>query len=542
MGLRVSIRGARVLGSALVLLLALTAVLPATAVADTDAVPAPTVEHVPNDVGIHGHPLWDPWFDPAEFGYESHEYFISGTARATGSDDTADYTTRIVVNRPTDPAAFSGTVLLDWVNVTAQFENAVNTLTSIQFLLREGWAFVHVSAQAAGICCTPGLTPQAWDPVRYASLSHPGDQYANDMFSQVAQAIRGLSDVDPMDGLDVEVVIAAGQSQGGSRLSNYIATTAAEHGVIDAILAQAGGSKQYDEAPALPVIHLLGEREGTPSDPTPWPTYRLWEVAGSAHQDSWVGRQQTEGMSLRLLGMQQSRAQAEALWASAGNYGEQVDPRAGICVVNGALFPTRYASNAALATLDRWVRDGTPAPQPDRYTFDGGSLDRDTFQIAGGGLRLPPADLPVARYLSDSCNLGGITIPLTEVELIAEYGDHASYYASMVEATQASVLSGHLLAEDALDLLERACNARLRFLDSSTDPCEPAPNFASEFTPSPDPGDDPPASEEGTDEADDEGHDDVAGEALPSTGGGQALLALALVVLAAVGLALLRRR
>jgi hypothetical protein len=517
------------------LLMLLMATLPGLAVADTDPVPTPTIEHVPDDVGLHGHPLWDPWFDPAEFGYESHEYFISGTARATGSDDTADYTTRIVVNRPADPAAFAGTVLLDWVNVTAQFENAVNTLTSIEFLLREGWAFIHVSAQAAGICCTPGLTPQTWDPVRYAALSHPGDQYANDIFSQVAVAIRGLADVDPMDGLDVEVVIAAGQSQGGSRLSNYIATTAADHGVIDAVLAQAGGSKQYEQAPSLPVIHLLGEREGTPSDPTPWPTYRLWEVAGSAHQDSWVGRQQTEGTSVRLGSGQQSRSQAESLWASAGNYGEQVDPRSGICVINGALFPTRYASNAALAALDRWVREGTPAPEPPRYHFDGDALDRDAFQIAGGGLRLPPADLPVARYLSDTCNLGGKTVPLTEVELIAEYGDHDSYFAAMVEATEASVLSGYLLVDDALDLLERACNARLRFLDTSTEACGPAPSFSDEFSPAPDPGDDPPASD--TDEP-----ANAEQGALPSTGGGQALLALAFVGLAAIGLALLRRR
>ena len=50
--------------------------------------------------------------------------------------------------------------MLDWVNVTAQFENAVDTLEAREMLLREGWAFVHVSAQKAGLCCTP-LTPQA---------------------------------------------------------------------------------------------------------------------------------------------------------------------------------------------------------------------------------------------------------------------------------------------------------------------------------------------------------------------------------------------
>ena len=64
--------------------------------------------------------------------------------------------------------------MLDWVNVTAQFENAVDTLEAREMLLREGWAFVHVSAQTAGLCCTP-LTPKVYDPVRYAAINHPGD-------------------------------------------------------------------------------------------------------------------------------------------------------------------------------------------------------------------------------------------------------------------------------------------------------------------------------------------------------------------------------
>ena len=107
--------------------------------------------------------------------------------------------------------------MLDWVNVTAQFENAVDTLEAREMLLREGWAFVHVSAQSAGLCCTP-LTPKVWDPVRYAAINHPGDAYAADMFSQVAKAIRTdrAAALDPMGDLKVRRVIAAGQSQSAS--------------------------------------------------------------------------------------------------------------------------------------------------------------------------------------------------------------------------------------------------------------------------------------------------------------------------------------
>ena len=447
-----------------------------------DAVPTPGVERIPDDAGIHGHPLWDPWFDPADFEYTTDEYLVSGTATATGSEQTADYATRIVVTRPADPDDFAGTVLLDWVNVTAQFENPVNTLTSIEFLLREGWAFVHVSAQQAGICCTP-LTPKVFDPVRYARLDHPGDAFANDMFRQVARAVRAPSGTDPMAGLPVEVVIAAGQSQGGSRLSDYVATTATRHGPVDAVLQQAGGTKTYAQAPPVPVIHLLGDREGTPAPPTPWRTYRLWEVAGSAHQDSWVGRQQTEGQAIRLAtGSQLSRAQAEDLWASAGNYGEQVDPRSAVCVVNGALLPTRYVANAALAHLDRWARGGHPAPHADRFAFDGDQLATDRDGNTVGGIRLPPMEVPVARYAADLCNLGGITVPFTDLELADRYGDHATYHAQMVAATERSVDEGFVLPTDGRDLLARSCAARNRFGAAAADgPCHPTPDFADDL-------------------------------------------------------------
>ena len=125
-------------------------------------VPVPHLSDPPE--GIHGHPLWDSWHQLAPFGYQQREFFVSGEARAADGT-TAPYTTRIVVFRPRSDADFNGTVLLDWVNVTAQFENAVDILEARQMLLREGYAFVHVSAQSAGLCCTP-LTPKVWDPVR----------------------------------------------------------------------------------------------------------------------------------------------------------------------------------------------------------------------------------------------------------------------------------------------------------------------------------------------------------------------------------------
>src|SRR5438309_1718766 len=96
--------------------------------ANRAARPRPASRKRPVRVWIHGHPLFDSWFDLADIGYQQAEYFVSGTAKDPATGQSAPYTTRIIVTRPSNASHFNGTVLLDWVNVTAQFENAVDTL------------------------------------------------------------------------------------------------------------------------------------------------------------------------------------------------------------------------------------------------------------------------------------------------------------------------------------------------------------------------------------------------------------------------------
>ncbi len=435
-------------------------------------VPDPAVEGPIGATGIRGYPLWDSWFSLDELGYEEAEYFVAGTARNLTSGATAPYTTRIIVTRPTSPDRFSGTVLLDWVNVTAQFENAVDTITTHEFLLREGWAWVHVSAQAAGICCTP-LTPKIWDPIRYRSLSHPGDDYSFDIFSQIAQAFRSPAGVDPMDGLPVERILAAGQSQSASRLYDYVTEAQTDAGVIDGFLIHGGGSKLFDVPPAAPVLHLLSDAEASPEAPNTVVNYRLWEIAGTAHSDFYIGYHQVVGQGPRFAAGVRRPASADAeLHTIAGNYGEQPHPLHLACILAGASFPMRYAASAALHHLDAWVETGTPAPAGPRFEFAAdGSLATDMHGNTKGGVRLPPIDVPLARYASTICPLGGITIPFGDVQLRLLYPSHAIYYAKMVAATDASVAAGFLLPSDAADLLGRACAARNRWIGTPAASC-----------------------------------------------------------------------
>lgn len=435
-------------------------------------VAAPTVEG-PITGGIHGHALFDSWFDLAPFGYTQSEYFVSGTAASSTGAAPADYTTRIMVSRPVDPAAFNGTVLLDWVNVTAQFENAVDSVEAYPALMREGFAIVWVSAQAAGLCCTP-LTPEVWDPVRYAPLHHPGDDYAADMFSQIAEAMRTRNGVDPLDGLTAQRVLAAGQSQSASKLYSYVNTVQNTAGVIDGFLIHGGGSKTFDVPLSVPVLHLLSDREAVDDTPTNDPDYRLWEVAGTAHSDFWIGYQTEVGQGPRTFGDQPrvSKADWEKVIQTAGNYGEQVHPLDAVCIAAGATMPMHYATAAALHELSEWVRTGSAPPNGPRFQFNpDGTLAQDQYHNTLGGIRLPPIEVPVATYVSNPCQLGGITVPFSDAQLRLLYPTFADYYDQMQTATANSVSEGWMLPEDGADLMARACAARVRWQDLSTTPC-----------------------------------------------------------------------
>lgn len=130
-------------------------------------------------------------FNLAQVGYQEQEFFISGTAKsytsttplttdgvwnnivATGA--TAGYTTRVVVRRPIDPAKFSGTVIVEWLNVSGGVDAGPDWTLSHNELIRDGFAWVGVSAQWQGVQAAKGNAPAVvpGDPVRYAALSHP---------------------------------------------------------------------------------------------------------------------------------------------------------------------------------------------------------------------------------------------------------------------------------------------------------------------------------------------------------------------------------
>ena len=130
---------------------------------------------------------------------------------------SAPYKTRIVVYRPIDPKKFDGTVTLEWLNVSGGLDAGANWTMDHLEQIREGMVWVGVTAQQVGIVGGSNklVASQALhnaDPVRYGSLSHPGDQFAYDIYSQAAEAVRKAS-ATVLGGLRPKRLIAVGESR-----------------------------------------------------------------------------------------------------------------------------------------------------------------------------------------------------------------------------------------------------------------------------------------------------------------------------------------
>ena len=470
------------LASSIALLLALTVAAAAPA-----AVPVPVLEG-PVTGGLGSPFVAGTTFDLAEVGYEQEEFFMSGTAAAYTSDAaltpdgawsatrsalTADYKTRILVYRPIEPKKFKGTVLVEWLNVSGGLDAAPDWLGAHTEMIRDGMIWVGVSAQIVGIeggVSIPGIPPlglKTVDPVRYASLVHPGDTFSYDIFSQAAAAIRTPGAVDPLRGRVPRHVIAIGESQSAFRMVTYVdAVQPLEH-LFDGFLVHSrgggGADLSQDPQPVIPAasptlirddvdvpvltfqtetdllgLGFLGARQPDTD------RHRTWEVAGTAHADTYT--------------------------IATGMTDQGDDPGVAALVVTTTPIafiecsspinsgPQHWVLDAAIAALDRWVRRGKVPPVSPRLEIDPGppaAFVRDADGNATGGIRAPQLDAPIATLSGQGqtgagfCFLFGTTVPFDDATLAARYPKKNSFKKAFGKATVRAQRAGFLRKPDA---------------------------------------------------------------------------------------------
>ena len=424
-------------------------------------------------------------YEPDTIGYRAEEFFVSGTASSYATEDRANYTTRVVVLTPTDDAAFNGTVIVEWLNVSGGIDAPAVWFMAHREIARDGYAYVAVSAQLVGVeggasLVGADMSLKAQNPDRYASLSHPGDAFAYDIFSQAGSLVRnGL-----LGRLDPKAVLAVGESQSAAYLTTYVNDVDPLTGVYDGFLvhsrfgpaAPLDGSSVYDASkpdavdavpfrpdlrvPTMTVITetdlIGGWRMGYHSARRPDnELFRAWEIPGTAHADNYT---------IRVGFIDNGSVPIDDIVAAYAPTNELMGARLSYCINFAPQH--HYVLQAAIAKLNTWVRTGEPAPSAPPIALaaaDPPRLDLDANGLAKGGVRTPWVDVPIAKTSgiagneSDLSFLFGSGEMFDTAALRALYPrGFAEYLERFSEALDHALDSGFILPADRSEILELA--------------------------------------------------------------------------------------
>ncbi len=414
--------------------------------------------------------------DLTAHGYVEQEYFASGTASAFTATSmpsdgrwtikpttSAPYATRILVRRPANPSHFNGTVVVEWMNVSAG-ESAPDWDYLNPSLMRAGYAYVGVSAQELGVdgghailgnqgASSGGLVAE--EPARYGTLHHPGDQYALDIYAQIGKALSGQQP-SALGGLRPTHVIALGESQSAFYLTTFADALQPRTNIFDGIFihSRGGGGASLNgtaitksQGPSdlrirtdlhVPVFMFETQTDlialgYAPAQQPNTTRIRTWEVAGTSHADAYE-----VGPALSLLG----------------------------CTTPVNNGPQHNVVQAAFAAFNRWVDHGTPPPSPPRFRLaatDPAVLALDAHGNVIGGVRTPAVDVPVSTLsgaapagTSTLCSLFGQSTPFTPAVLAGLYHSQADYLAAYRASLNRAIAGGYILAADRSALMAQA--------------------------------------------------------------------------------------
>ncbi len=442
-------------------------------------------------------------FDIADVGYAAEEFFISGTASSytpttpLGPDgrwevlpcSSADYTTRIVVLTPADHAQFNGTVLVEWLNVSAGIDAPAVWMMAHREIVRAGYAYVAVSAQRVGIAGGANLlgldvSLKSQDPTRYAALHHPGDAFSYDIFSQIGGLIKSAEHDGVLHGLGAQHVVALGESQSAMFLTTYInaidslaqiydgflvhsrfgsAAPLHDGSIFDEHQVSTGQAVKFRPDLRVPLVTIITETDllgagrygyylaRRPDDQ--W--LRVWEIPGAAHADNYT---------IQVAPIDSGSAPFEQIVAAYAPTNMLMGSQLEHCINFAPQH--HYVVQAALAALNTWVRTGRPAPGATPIEMRAAAdpqLIPDTNGLARGGVRTPWVDVPVARTSGRGTQENLMAGLFGSGELFAAEtlrrlypGGISEYLQRFTVALDAAIGSGFILPADRAEILQLA--------------------------------------------------------------------------------------
>ncbi len=456
------------------------------------------VEHVPGKPN-----LLLGAFDIGSVGYVAEEFFVSGTASSYTSaalprpdgrwnvtpSEAADYSTRIVVLTPADRTRFNGTVLVEWLNVSGGIDAPAVWMMAHREMVRAGYAYVAVSAQRVGVeggasMLGADMSLKSQNPTRYASLSHPGDAFAYDIYSQIGGLIKNAERNNVLGELNVQHVVALGESQSAMFLTTYVNAVDPLARIYDGFLVHS----RFGPAAPLDGISIFEDPQTNTPQAVPFRAdlrvplvsvitetdllggvrhgyyfarqpdnhrLRVWEIPGTAHADNYT---------IQVAPIDTGSAPIDDIVAAYAPTNMLMGQQLGHFINFAPQH--HYVLQAAVSALNTWVRTGVPAPTGPLIEVreaDEPQPILDANGLAQGGVRTPWVDVPIARTSGSGAVesvmalLFGSGEPFDAAELDRLYpGGRTEYLERFTGALDTAINSAFILPADRVEILELA--------------------------------------------------------------------------------------
>ena len=392
--------------------------------------------------------------------------------------------------------------MVEWLNDTTGGDQDPVWAELYTQLLNEGYAYVGVTAQSAGMSDL-----KTWDAPRYGALGDSNDGQSYDIFTQAAQAVTADS-ATLLGGLTPKKVIGAGDSQSAFRVVTYVNAvqplTHAFNGFLAvgrAVTAAPIGSGLIATSPfpalirtdsTTPFIQLdtqgdIVELDAAAARQSDNNYLRTWELPGAAHIDLHEASYEVETIAREQPTVAIPHC---VLGTPIEGTGTVLD---GINQVNN--MPLFEAEDAAMAALQKWVTSGVQPPHSPQISTSSqlfGLYDTvrlDQYGNALGGIRLPDIQVPTEFYspinfsqtsasdlspiallnevtsaltalstgsidnptlrAAGLCLLSGYFTPLSSSTTARLYPTHSAYVSQYTSAANAAVAAGFLTPADA---------------------------------------------------------------------------------------------
>jgi hypothetical protein len=333
-----------------------------------------------------------------------------------------------------------------------------------------------------GGCSLFGVLPPTCG-TRYAALALPENGVAYEMVSQIANLLKSDSPENPLpDDVEVERLYHAGQSQQGGSVITY--ASAFHFDVNDGyFVQQAATARPLNSVPAcgepgsnefpfcsprlqggdervrtdlpVPVYHANTETDiavlfGTVARQDDTPTFRYYEIAGGGHLTI---HKDVEVLPAGVVGPDPVTLEDLCL--------NQINSTA-----DGPVFVS-YVLNALWENMEDQVRGRRDPPPGVLIDVDPmtGEIQRDMFDNARGGVRLPVMEVPTATYTPGNianpslppflrfignlaCFLASSVTPFDDATIDDLYPNHGTYVNQVMHATNDLRMQRLLLPKD----------------------------------------------------------------------------------------------